>query len=130
MTALRLLIDQMIDVDVAAAVERLGHDVRTVGSYGFARADDADIIRLACDEGRILVTLDEHFGDWAVLPLEHHPGVIRVKADPTTTSEISAVLLPFLEQYADRDFTDHLVIVRRRRIRWIKTGGASLEQPS
>ena len=84
----------------------------------------------SCDEGRILVTLDEHFGDWAVLPLEHHPCVIRVKADPTTTSEISAVLLPFLEQYADRDFTDHLVIVRRRRIRWIKTGGASLEQPS
>jgi hypothetical protein len=103
MTVLRLLIDQMIDVDVAAAVEALGHDVRTVGSYGLARADDAEIIRRACDEGRTLVTLDEHFGDWAVLPL--------------------------LEQHADRDFTDQLVIVRRGRTRWIKTGtaGTALE---
>jgi predicted nuclease of predicted toxin-antitoxin system len=129
MTVLRLLIDQMIDVDVAAAVEALGHDVRTVGSYGLARADDAEIIRRACDEGRTLVTLDEHFGDWAVLPLQHHPGVIRVKVDPTTTSEICAVLLPLLEQHADRDFTDQLVIVRRGRTRWIKTGtaGTALE---
>jgi hypothetical protein len=24
-----------------------------------------------------------HFGDWIVLPLSRHPGVIRLKVDPT-----------------------------------------------
>ena len=38
-------------------------------------------------EGRTLITLDEHFGDWAVLPLNKHPGVIRVKIHPPLTEK-------------------------------------------
>ncbi len=36
-------------------------------------------------ENRILLTLDEHFGDWVILPLKKHPGVIRIKVNPATT---------------------------------------------
>ena len=39
----------------------------------------------AIAENRILVTLDEHFGDWVILPLSKHPGVIRLKINPTTS---------------------------------------------
>jgi len=39
------------------------------------------------DEGRLLGTLDEHFGDWAILPLSAHPGVIRIKASPDDNGE-------------------------------------------
>ena len=44
---------------------------------GQSRADDQEILRIAIDQRRILITLDEHFGDWAVLPLSKHFGVIR-----------------------------------------------------
>jgi hypothetical protein len=67
------------------------------------------------------VTLDEHFGDWAILPLAAHPGVVRIKASPATTKHILAVLVPFLERAADRDFRDHLVIVKGAAARWIRT---------
>lgn len=42
--------------------------------------------------------LDEHFGDWVVLPLAIHPGVIRIKVNPTTANNISGILLPFLKK--------------------------------
>ena len=123
MRVLRLLLDQMIDSDVAADLRAAGHDVCCVGELGMKRADDAEILRLAIRENRILVTLDEHFGDWAVLPLNRHPGVIRIKAEPTTTEMIESVLLPFLAAFGRQEFTDRLVIVRSTGVRWIRTGG-------
>jgi len=123
MRALRLLLDQMIDSDVAADLRAAGHDVCCVGELGMKRADDAEIVQLAIRENRILVTLDEDFGDWALLPLNRHPGVIRIKAVPTCTEMIESVLLPFLETSADQEFSDRLVIVRSTGVRWIRTGG-------
>ncbi len=42
-------------------------------------------------ENRILVTLDEHFGDRVILQLSRHPGVIQVRVNPTTTKNIIRV---------------------------------------
>ncbi len=50
------------------------------------------------------------------------PGVIRIKAVPTSTEMIESVLFPFLERAADREFSDRLVIVRSSGVRWIRTG--------
>lgn len=85
MKPLRLLLDQMLDADVAAARKDLGHDVIRVSALGLSRAADDEVLTRSIDEDRILVTLDEHFGDWAVSPLSIHPGVLRVKANPATT---------------------------------------------
>jgi predicted nuclease of predicted toxin-antitoxin system len=80
-----------------------------------------EILRRAKDDGRILVTMDEHFGHWAILPLHEHPGVIRVKAHPTTTTNIARLLLPFLAVHDQEQFRDHLVILSPRAERWIRT---------
>ncbi len=125
MRRLRLLLDQMLDDAVACALREIGHDVLRVSELGLACASDAEILQRAVENGRILITLDEHFGDWAVLPLSTHPGVIRIKADPTTTTCVLANLLPFLLKSADRDFNDHLVIVRPTGVRWVRTHGAA-----
>jgi predicted nuclease of predicted toxin-antitoxin system len=116
-----LLLDQMLDEDVAQALRDLGHDVVRVSEVGLARADDEAVLGRAVREARVLLTLDEHFGDWTVLPLSHHPGVIRIKAKPATTRNVLAVLLPFLERTASRDFRNQLVILRRTGARWIRT---------
>jgi len=119
---LRLLLDQMLDEEVANALRAQGHDAVRVCEIGLATADDQVILERAISDDRLLVTLDEHFGDWAVLPLSEHPGVVRVKAAPATTARILGVLVPFLEKAADRGFRDHLVIVRSTGVRWIRTG--------
>jgi predicted nuclease of predicted toxin-antitoxin system len=119
--ALKLFLDQMFSLEVAGALRDEGHDVVRVSEVGQARADDHQILQKAITEKRILVTLDEHFGDWVILPLSKHPGVIRLKVNPTTSENVITLLLPFLRAYSSAQFKDHLVIVSQKRSKWVGT---------
>jgi predicted nuclease of predicted toxin-antitoxin system len=81
---LRLYLDQMFALDVAQELSEQGYDVMRASETGQARADDEKILKKAISENRILITLDEHFGDWVILPLNRHPGIIRLRVHPTT----------------------------------------------
>jgi predicted nuclease of predicted toxin-antitoxin system len=117
----RLYLDQMLRFELASLLREAGHDVVRASEIGQARADDDLILKRAVQEGRILISLDGHFGDWAVLPLSQHFGVIRVKVHPTSTENVAKILLPLLANYSPVDFTNKLVIASRNRIRWIQT---------
>ena len=90
---------------------------------GLARADDAEILSRAIQEHRTLVTLDQHFGDWVVLPLSEHFGVIRVKAHPSSSENVASVLVPLLASREQSEFRNQLVIASVGRLRWIRTSG-------
>jgi predicted nuclease of predicted toxin-antitoxin system len=117
----RIYLDQMFHLDVARALLDEGHDVMRASETGHARADDQQILDKAIAENRILVTLDEHFGDWVVLPLSKHPGVIRIKVNPTTSKNVINILLPFLPRYKPTQFENHLIILSATRSKWIQT---------
>jgi predicted nuclease of predicted toxin-antitoxin system len=78
----RLYLDQMLRHEVAQALRDEGHDVLRATDVGQARADDDQILQKAISENRVLVTLDEHFGDWVILPLSEHSGVSALKSIP------------------------------------------------
>jgi predicted nuclease of predicted toxin-antitoxin system len=113
--------DQMFDRAVLSKLRELGYDELAVSKIGMSTADDSEIFQWAIEQSRTVVTLDEHFGDWSVLPLAIHSGVIRLKVNPTTSENTLGLLLPFLANHTDRDFSNHLVIVRHTGIRWIRT---------
>lgn len=118
---MRLFLDQMIDHSVAEALRKQNCDVQCTAEVGMACADDLEILAYCIDQNRILVTLDEHFGDWTVARLTEHPGVIRLKVDPANTRNIQRAIVSFLDRYADRDFRNTLAIVKPTAIRWIHT---------
>jgi predicted nuclease of predicted toxin-antitoxin system len=107
----KLYLDQMLRLDAAQALREEGYDVMRASEVGQARADDYEILQKAIAENRILVTLDEHFGDWVILPLSKHPGVIRLKLNPTTSKNIINLLLPFLRLHSSKQLKNHLVIL-------------------
>lgn len=117
----RLYLDQMFRVEVAQALREQGYDILRASETGQARADDQQILQKAIAENRVLVTLDEHFGDWVILPLSRHPGVIRIKVHPATSEKVIKLLLPFLRLYTSEQFKDHLVILSEKRAKWILT---------
>jgi len=119
----RLYLDQMLRVDLAGLLFDAGHDVIRASQVGQERADDSLILQRAGLERRILVTIDGHFGDWVVLPLSEHFGVIRVKTHPTSTENVARLLLPLLAKHSPADFQNKLVIVSASRVRWIQTRG-------
>lgn len=118
---MRLYLDQMFRADLAEALREAGHDVLRATEAGQARAADDQILSHAVQDNRILVTLDEHFGDWTVLPLNQHPGVLRLKIHPPTTASIVPKLLQFLEGTNEQKLRNHLVIVGPVRERWVFT---------
>jgi predicted nuclease of predicted toxin-antitoxin system len=111
----------MLRVELASLLHEAGHDVVRASETGQARADDALILERAVQEQRTLVTLDGHFGDWVVLPLSEHCGVIRVKVHPSSTENVAKVLLPLLANHSQTNFRNKLVIVSLSRVRWIQT---------
>jgi predicted nuclease of predicted toxin-antitoxin system len=111
----------MLRVELASLLRDAGHDVVRAKETGQARADDALILQRAVQEERTLVTIDHHFGDWVVLPLSEHYGVIRVEAHPTSTANVARLLSPLLANHPQADFRDKLVIISLSRVRWIRT---------
>jgi len=111
----------MIPSEVARELRQEGYDVIRASETGHARADDWQILQEAISKIRILITLDEHFGDWVVLPLSQHPGVIRLKVASTTAKRILDLLLPFLHLHTPEQFKDHMVILSVKRAKWILT---------
>jgi len=59
---IRLYLDQCLRVEVAQALRVKGFDVVRTAEVGQYRADDSEILQRAISDGRILITLDEHFG--------------------------------------------------------------------
>ena len=117
----RLYLDQMLRHEVAQALRDAGHDVLRATEVGQARADDHQILQKAISENRVLVTLDEHFGDWVILPLSEHSGVIRLKINPTTSNNALNLLLPFLRLHSSVQFKNYLVILSPKRSKWVYT---------
>jgi len=119
--SLNLYLDQMFRLDVAQALRNEKHNVVRASEVGQARADDRQILERAIAENRILITLDEHFGDWVILPLREHSGVVRLKVNPTTSKNVTRLLLPFLRLHTAEQFRNHLVILSPKYSKWIKT---------
>ena len=119
--AYKIYLDQMLRLEVAQALKDEGHDVLRASEVGQARADDYQILQKAIVENRILVTLDEHFGDWVILPLSKHSGVIRLKINPTTSKNAIKLLLPFLRLHSSDQFKNYLVILSPKRSKWVYT---------
>jgi predicted nuclease of predicted toxin-antitoxin system len=117
----KFYLDQMFSLEVSQALRKDGYDIIRASETGLARADDQEILQKAISENRILITLDEHFGDWVILPLSSHPGVIRLKIHPTTSENVLKILIPFLSRHVQEKFKDHLVIVSEKRAKWVRT---------
>jgi predicted nuclease of predicted toxin-antitoxin system len=60
---LSLYLDQMLNLKVAELLRDEGYDVVRASEIGQSRADDYEILQKAIAENRILITLDDDFGD-------------------------------------------------------------------
>ena len=117
----KFYLDQMLRLEVARALTDEGYDVLRATEIGQERADDFQILQTAINEDRILITLDHHFGDWVILPLSEHAGVIRLQINPTTSQNATNLLLPFLRLNSPIQFKNNLVILSKNRSKWIYT---------
>lgn len=92
----------------------LGHDVRSArGKY--ARASDEALLALAYEEGRVLVTEDNDFGELVYLRRLPHPCVVRL-VELRITEKVDA-LRDLLEKHRSALRAGTMVVITRKRVR-------------
>ena len=97
-----------------AALVDSGHDVLSVLEKN-PSASDEDILALALEEERVLVTEDKDFGELVFVRRLPHPCIIRFVDMPL--AEKVAAMRELIEHYADAMQKSALVVVTQNRVR-------------
>lgn len=104
----------LLDQDVYAVTERflinLGHDVVPVAQLGLSRADDEEILQVAQEQGRILVTRDRDFGN-LVFVQTLGSGVLYLRVLFSTQSVVHNELERVLRIYTEGELRRAFVVI-------------------
>lgn len=92
----------------------LGHDIRLVGEADPC-ASDENVLSVAYQEGRIVVTEDKDFGELVFVQRRPHSGIIRFLDMPV--QEQVAAMQELLHGYSADLESSAMIVVTRGRIR-------------
>ncbi len=107
---MKLLLDQDVYLVTARFLSDLGHDVVPVAQIGLAQADDEEILRVAQEQDRILVTRDRDFGN-LVFVKALGSGVLYLRIRHATLSAVHSELERVLSIYTEEDLNRAFVVV-------------------
>ena len=114
---MKLLLDQGLPRSTALLLCQAGIDTIHVGDIGRATAEDAEILQLAHDEQRVVVTLDAHFHTQLALSNATAPSVIRIRIEGLKGDALASLLQTVLAQCANDLNKGAAVTVQESRIR-------------
>ncbi len=104
----------LLDQDVYAVTKRflsnLGHDVVPVAQIGLSRAADEEILRVAQELERILVTRDRDFGN-LVFVRALGSGVLYLRILPLTQNAVHNELARVLGTYTEEELKKAFVVI-------------------
>ncbi len=75
---MRFLADAHISLEMVSMIRDLGHDCAD-GSVIPPRVADVEVLRMAADEGRVVVTADKDFGELVFVHGVDCPGVVLIR---------------------------------------------------
>ena len=117
------LTDQDVYAVTIRLLQTLGHDVVTAAQLGLCQAKDVELLRVAQEQRRILVTRDRDYG--ALTFLGHGgAGVIYLRLLPSTQTAVHTELERVLGLYNELVLQASFVVVEpgRHRIRSLGSG--------
>jgi len=109
----RWLADECVAAPVVAFLRAIGHDVLYLAE-GAAGLSDLDVIGLAFQERRILLTEDKDFGDLVFRRQQPVPGVVLMRIDSEDLALKTTRLVAAIERYGAGLFGRYMVIEDRR----------------
>ena len=111
---MKLLLDTCVWGGAKKTLENSGHDVFWTGNCSEDPGDE-EILAMAHDEGRILVTLDKDFGELAIVKGKPHSGILRLVN--LSAKQQGIVCLRVIEAYGQDLQSGAMITVEPGRIR-------------
>jgi predicted nuclease of predicted toxin-antitoxin system len=120
---MKFLLDQDVYAVTARFLNDLGHDVVPVALVGLGQAEDEEILHVAQEQGRILVTRDRDYGN-LVFVQALGAGVLYLRILPSTQNGVHAELERVLSTYPEEELARAFVVIEAggHRIRRLPRG--------
>ncbi len=112
---MRFLADENCDFTLVQDLRAAGHDVLCVSEIT-PRAEDSEVIRLADNEKRILLTEDKDFGQLVYSHGQKTLGVIFLRFPTSARRQISRAVINLVKQQGEK-LTGCFITVQPGRIR-------------
>lgn len=106
---MRFLLDEGLPFRLAAFLKSEGHGVAVCGIDHPHALADRDILAIAFDEKRLLLTNDKHFGDLVFRDRQPHAGVILFRLGYVSIEDRISSLGRVLTEHAD-DLDQFIVV--------------------
>ncbi len=111
---MKVLLDACVWGRAKEEIPRAGHDTEWAGDWDHDPGDE-EILRLAHEQKRVLVTLEKDFGELAVAFGRPHSGLVRLVG--LSAREQGPMCVDILRRYADEIAAGAIVTVEPGRIR-------------
>ncbi len=118
------LADECVAAPLVEALRRAGQDVLYVAEAA-AGLSDTDVVALAADETRLLLTVDKDFGDLVFRRGHPVPGIVLMRVGSENAQLQALRLVAAIEQYGERLFGEYVVVEAARfraRPLWTSSG--------
>lgn len=112
---MRLLIDVGVGLSVERWCRQEGFNVLAVRDLNPAMPD-SEIITLADEQQRFLITMDKDFGEWVVRHSRGHEGVLLLRMEGATGDEKANVVRQILTHWG-ANLVGRLAVYQRGRLR-------------
>jgi predicted nuclease of predicted toxin-antitoxin system len=113
----KFLIDMPLSPALAAWLRLQQHDARHATELGLERAADADILALAHNEGRTIITADLDYPRLLALGRSSEPSLILFRDGVWSDAEVIERMAELLDALTATEIEQSIVVVERHRIR-------------
>jgi len=103
-------------------LKQLGYDIEGVAEAGLKGCEDDEVVNLAIEENRIIITHDVGFGSIYYFFKRGRFGIIILRIRPPTVEEVNHVLKSFLKKVdmEKEKLTKCLIMLNRRKYRVLR----------
>jgi predicted nuclease of predicted toxin-antitoxin system len=114
---LKILVDESLSERVAHDLREAGHDAIHLGALGLLGSPDRIVMRIAQQQGRVLIAADTDFGE--LLALSHNPGpsLILMRRAPHRPVAQARIILQNLAQIEGDLAAGAVVVMTAQRLR-------------
>lgn len=121
MSKIRFLLDECVESAVAKWLRDSHFDVLYLNETKI-RLKDPEILEMAFNENRVLVTCDKDFGDIVFLNRKQHSGIILLRFRYTTDVQVKINILLKLFSEHNTEIQGNFILATETTIRIVKSG--------
>jgi len=115
---MRFLTDENVYPQIVESIRQLSHDVLDIKEQNLFSISDGDVIKMAQNTGRILITFDKDFSNIIMYPPCQYPGIIVLRLSRLMIEDAVNQLIEFIRRLSVEQINGKLAIVEPDRVRF------------